>query len=326
MNARNIIIACFIVLLSTRLCANQLTPEQMAAKEQGIALFNQHKAISAEPYLSIAAEAGDRESQFYLGKAIQFNKRYMTAEAKKWYAAAAEQGDLYAMFQLYASDSDLCHAMHNCPPDTRTSQDWKNLIIKTAEPLASHGDGEAMYILFLTTKNLDWLEKSADAGFPFGQYWLAEKYEDGRGFFFPPWQRSERVMELYKEAAQGGYPPAMYGYAVRLVSKGDPDGARSWLMKCAETGYESGLSDYAYSLSTPDNRWGIPTDYVKSYALMALMLELNGGGNVLVFINGELPRIAKHLTSEQLEEAKKIGEEWKATHPPLSFYPQKLGF
>lgn len=324
MSIYKIIIACVVALLSTALNASQLTPEQQAAKVRGLTLYNQFK--DGEQDLRIAAMAGDRESQFYLAKDLQNTARYMTAESQKWYTAAAEQGDLYAMFQLYADDNDLCHAMHNCPQGARTSQDWKNLIISTAAPLASQGNGEAMYILFLTTKKLEWLEQSADAGFPFGQYWLAGKYEDGRGFFFPPWKRAGRVMELYKEAAEGGYPPAMYGYAERLISEGNLNSARLWLRKCAETGYESGLSDYAYSLSTPDNRWGILTDYVKSYGLMALMLELNGGGNVLVFINEELPRIAKHLTPEQLEEAKKFGEEWKAAHPPLSFYPQKLGF
>jgi TPR repeat protein len=166
MNICNAITACVLALLSTTLYASQLTPEQQAAKIRGFALYNQFK--DGEKDLRIAATAGDRESQFYLAKDLQNTARHMTAESKKWYAAAAEQGDLYAMFQLYASDSDLCHAMHNCPPDTRTSQDWKNLIIKTAEPLASQGDGEAMYILFLTTKKLDWLERSADAGFPFG--------------------------------------------------------------------------------------------------------------------------------------------------------------
>jgi TPR repeat protein len=325
-NIRNVIAACVIVLLSTTLCANQLTPAKMAAKEQGLVLFNQHKAISAEPYLSIAAEAGDRESQFYLGKAIQFNKRYMTVEAKKWYTAAAEQGDMYSMYQLSHNRSDLCHVMGSCPKGTRTAGEWRDLLVNTAKPLAEQGDGEAMYMMYLVTSDLEWLEKPANPGFPFREYWLAVRYKNGEGFVFPPWQRSERIMELYKEAAQGGYPPAMYGYAERLRADGAISDASSWLKKGAETGYALMFGEYAVSFSLPDNSWGIPVDYVKSYGLMSLLLELDGGGTSLRFANYELPRIAKHLTSEQLEEAKKIGEEWKTTHPPLSFYPQKLGF
>lgn len=48
------------MLLSGVALAAQLTSEQQAAKEKGITLYNQYK--DAEPYLRIAAEAGDREA------------------------------------------------------------------------------------------------------------------------------------------------------------------------------------------------------------------------------------------------------------------------
>ena len=84
-------------LLTSVATATQLTPEQQIAKERGMTLYNQYKAISAEPYLKIAAEAGDRESQYFLGEALRLNNRYMTTEAQKWYIAAAEQGDPIAL-------------------------------------------------------------------------------------------------------------------------------------------------------------------------------------------------------------------------------------
>ncbi|MCG8906950.1 sel1 repeat family protein [Pseudomonas sp. DP-17] len=326
MNIPKFVIACAVTLLSIPVLANQLTAEQESAKTRGLTLFNQHKAISAEPFLTIAAKAGDREAQFYLGKAIQFNKHYMTAEAQKWYTAAAEQGDMYSMYQLAYNGNDLCHAMGNCPQGTRTAREWKELLINTATPLTEQGDGEAMYMMYLVTGDLDWLRKPANPGFPFKPYWLAVRYRNNEGFIFPPWERSGRIFELYKEAAEGGYPPAMYRYAVLLRSKGDMSEAREWLKKGAEYGYTSVFVEYAGSLSTPDNSWGLPTDYVKSYGLLSLALELDGGGTSREFAQGELPRIAEHLTPEQIEEAKKIGAEWKATHPPLSFFPQKLGF
>ncbi|WP_241077653.1 hypothetical protein [Phytopseudomonas seleniipraecipitans] len=51
------------VLLSGVALAAELIAEQQAAKEKGITLYNQYKAISAEPYLEKAAKAGDREAQ-----------------------------------------------------------------------------------------------------------------------------------------------------------------------------------------------------------------------------------------------------------------------
>jgi TPR repeat protein len=82
--------------------------EQQAAKTQGITLYNQHKAVSATSFLTIAAEAGDQEAQYYLGESLRRKNHYMNPEARKWYEAAAEQGDLYAMIQLGRNDDDLC--------------------------------------------------------------------------------------------------------------------------------------------------------------------------------------------------------------------------
>lgn len=314
-----------VLLFCSTLHANPLTSEQQAAKVRGINLYNQYKAISAEPYLKTAAEAGDRESQYYLGEAIRFNKRYMTAEAQKWYTAAADQGDYYAMYRLSGKGSDLCAAMGNCPKDNKTAGEWLLQGRETAKALADKGDAEAMYVLYFLTADSDWLEKSAKAGFPQANSYLAIMYKEGRKFYFPPWRRSERVAELYKQAAQGGYPPAMLEYAGILRKEGNREQGWHWIKKGAEAGDASMFSDYAYSFSDPDNRWGIPVDYVKSYGLMSLLLELNGGGGMLVFVEGELPQIATHLTPEQIEQAKKIAAEWKATHPPLSFFPDKLG-
>ncbi|MCG8906952.1 sel1 repeat family protein [Pseudomonas sp. DP-17] len=316
------VIACLATLVSTSLWASQLTPEQDSAKIRGLTLYNQYK--DGEPDLRIAAMAGDRESQFYLAKDLQNTARYMIAEAQKWYTAAAEQGDMYSMYQLAYNGNDLCHAMGNCPQGARTAREWKDLLINTATPLTEQGDGEAMYMMYLVTGDLDWLKKPAKPGFPFKSYWLAIRYENGEGFIFPPWQRSNRIMELYKEAAEGGYPVAMYEYAEQLQSQGDMNEAREWLKKGAEAGYTVSFGEYAVSFSLPDNPWGISEDFVKSYGLMSLLLELNGGGTSLRFAQSELPRIAKHLTPEQIEEAKKIGAEWKATHPPLSYFPDKL--
>jgi len=39
-----------------------------------------------------------------------------------------------------------------------------------------------------------------------------------------------------------------------------------------------------------------------------------------------LPDIASQMTAKQIEQAKAFAKEWKATHPPLSFFPPKLGF
>jgi hypothetical protein len=60
-----------------------LTHEQQAAKDKGLVLYNQSDWYDSQPLLRIAAEAGDRTAQYYLGEAIRLSSWYTTAEARK---------------------------------------------------------------------------------------------------------------------------------------------------------------------------------------------------------------------------------------------------
>ncbi len=65
---------------------------------------------------------------------------------------------------------------------------------------------------------------------------------------------------------------------------------------------------------------------MKGYGLISLLLELDGGGGAKEYAEDILPEIAAKMTPEQIEQAKTFAQEWKATHPPLSYFPEKLGF
>jgi hypothetical protein len=41
-------------------------------------------------------------------------------------------------------------------------------------------------------------------------------------------------------------------------------------------------------------------------------------------IDYELPKITSKMTPEDVERGKQFAKEWKKTHPPLSFFPEKL--
>lgn len=314
-----------IILGSSAIAAGQLTPQQQVAKERGMTLYNQYKAISAEPYLKIAAEAGDREAQYFLGEALRLNNRYMTTEAQKWYIAAAEQGDMYAMRRLASAKNDLCAAMDNCPDSERTTLDWLNMMITTATPLIERGDGEAMYMMYRATGDFEWLEKSAEAGYPYGQYWLAIQYRQGEGFFFPPWKRSEQIEQLLRSSSEGEFIEGMSEYMGILQEKGDLAAARILLKKIAETGDALATGSYGAYLAHTPNDLDYPLDLVKGYGLMSLLLELDGGGTAKDYAERKLPKIAAKMTPKQIEQAKAFAQEWKATHPPLSYFPEKLG-
>ncbi|MDR8012819.1 tetratricopeptide repeat protein [Ectopseudomonas guguanensis] len=321
---RQLITSALTTLLCFSAWAAPLTPEQHAAKEKGIILYNQYKAISAEPYLEIAAQAGDKEAQYYLGEALRLNNRFMTEEAYKWYVAAAEQGDYYAMYRLSGTGSDLCSAIGNCPPDHRTPGDWLLLGRKTAQAFAEKGDSEAMYVLYYLTNNFEWLEKSAEAGLPIAQYDLARLYEQGKGFFFPPWKRSARVEELAKKSAEGGCIKGIMLYQNFLEGKKDIE--IYWTKKAVALGSAEAVYAYGSGLAHVPKDYGYPLDLVKGYGFVYMLLELDGGGSLKEYAEDILPDIASQMTAKQIEQAKAFAEEWKATHPPLSFFPPKLGF
>ncbi|MBP5952879.1 tetratricopeptide repeat protein [Pseudomonas sp. P42] len=317
------IFAAFTIVFSSFAFA-QLSPAEQSAKDRGIMLFNQLKY--AEPELRIAADAGDQDAQFYLAEEIRQQKQRMTAESQKWYEASASQGNYYAMFKLATTASDLCSVGNQCPQGSKKPADWLGLLIKTAEPHALKGDGEAMAVLYNATADLQWLEKAAATGYAPSQWLLANRYAEGKGTFLLPWKRKDAEEKLLKDASEGGFPKAMMEYVAILFQKNDLEGVRHWLEVAANTGYQDAVATYgAYIAHTP-NKVEYPLDLIKGYALTSLLKELDGGGNIQVYVDEMLPEIAEKMTAAQIEEAKKYAAEWKSTHPPLSFFPEKLGF
>lgn len=313
-----------ITLLFSGHALAQLTPTQEAAKNRGIMLFNQYKPAESE--LRVAAEAGDSEAQFYLAEELRKQKQRMTVEAQKWYEASALQGDYYAMFKLATTSGDLCSVINQCPPGNKKPSEWLEILIKTATPRALSGDGEAMAVLYNATADLGWLEKSAAVGYAPAQWLLANRYAEGEGTFLLPWKRTSAEEELLKSASEGGYPPAMIEYISILFQRNDLVSVRHWWEVAAKTGYQTAVASYGAYLSHTPDKVGYSIDLIKGYALISLLKELDGGGNIQAYVEGKLPKIAEKMTPAQIQEAEKYAVKWKKTHPALSFYPEKLGF
>ena len=228
------------------------------------------------------------------------------------------------MIRLSGSKNDLCVTMKNCPEDRKEPSEWRKMALEAAEKEAHKGNAEAMYLMFRLTGEDKWLEQSAEKGYAFAQYYLATGYRDGKGFYLLPSSRAEVVERLMKASAEGGYPLGMMGYVEALAYKKDFETLRFWNEKAAEAGYASAVFGYGSYLSKTPSEFGFPYDPVKSYALISTLLELDGGGGLQEYANDILPEIAEKLTPEQIEQAKQLSKEWKATHPPLSYFPDKL--
>ncbi|PWE38407.1 sel1 repeat family protein [Pseudomonas prosekii] len=314
----------FLTALSFSALATELTPDQQVAKTQGLVFYNQFKTTLAIPKLRIAADAGDQEAQYYLGEAIVRKSKYMTSEASAAYEASALQGNIYSMVRLSWNKNDLCVAMNNCPAGQKKPGEWRKIALEAAEQESSEGKAEAMYLMFRLTRDDKWLKKSAESGYAFAQYYLGTGYRDGKGFFLLPSSRSDLVEQLMKASAEGGYPPGMMAYVELLAAKKDYEAVRFWYQKAAESGYTEAVFGYGSYLAKNPSEIGFPYDPVKSYAIISTLLELDGGGGVKEFAKDLQAEIAPKLTSEQIAQATKMSVEWKKTHPPLSYFPDKL--
>ena len=315
----SVIILCIALVAITQ--AQVFSEPQ--AKRNGITLYNQLKSTSAVPYLTIAAEAGDSEAQYFLAESLRKKNHYMNPSAQSWYEAAAAQGDIYAMIQLGRNDESLCKQLKNCVHGKKTPIEWLRHAESLAKPKADNGDSQAMYLMYELTIDKKWLNKAALAGHPIAQYWMGITERQGEGFFLP-WQRQESIEKWFKASAEGGYPKGMREYALVLAEKNDLEGYRVWNEKSALTGYALTLFEYGSDLAHEPDLYGYPLDRVKGYALIFLLEELDGGGGLQADVTDQLRKISLKITPDEIIKAKKIAAVWKADHPPLSFFPEKL--
>ena len=312
-----IALACHSGLLSAA-----LTPEQGKHKDRGIVLYNQYKNGEAE--LTVAAEAGDAEAQFFLGQQIKDRNQYMSAEASKWLTLAAEQGDLYAMLSLSRSGKYLCLNMEKCP-NNKTPAQWLELAKSQALKGAKKNNAEAMYILYLAASDVEWLRKSSQLGFPKAQWLLASRYEEGDADFILPWKRKEKIQSLLKLSAEGGYPKAMVDYAATLYDQKDFEGFRSWNEKAAGLGYVDAILRCGGGLAGIPETYTFKEDLVRAYGLISTLSELDGGGGMQENVSYLIPKISAKMSSSDIQQGKEYAKNWKSSHPPLSFFRDKLG-
>ncbi|MGF6127449.1 hypothetical protein QF019_002658 [Pseudomonas frederiksbergensis] len=116
----------------------------------------------------------------------------------------------------------------------------------------------------------------------------------------------------------------MMAYVAVLYKEGDMVGVRHWLEEAANTGEQNAVSTYGAYLTHTPNKVGYPLDLVKGYGLVSLLKELDGGGSARDYLEVKLSEIEAKMTPEQISQATEFAKKWKLTHPPLSFFPEKL--
>ncbi|NUU38766.1 tetratricopeptide repeat protein [Pseudomonas sp. C2B4] len=319
----NLFISVFLSMLFSNVCAAEPTNSQTAARDKGIALYQQSNWYDSQPLLKIAAEAGDRKAQFYLAEAIRLSKRYMTSEAQKWYEAAAEQGDLYAMLRL-SNEDDLCSLMSTC--SEKNAEDWRKQVLEAANERAVKGDTEAMTVLFTAGQGLSWLEKAAEAGDSYAQQLLASVYKSGGGWFFIPGNREKAITKWFKASSEGGDPRGMFFHANYLYDhSGSKEEIAYWVKKATESSHIDAVITYAYKISDPSNELGYPVNLIEAYGLIFMLSKLEVG-TAPEDAKRKLPELASKMKPEEIKEGIDFASAWEKSHPPLSYFDPIYGY
>lgn len=317
-----ILLAFFMVaVVCSQVALADLTSEQVAAKSRGLFLYNLRRTNDAASFLKVAAEAGDREAQFFLGEVIRKGATYVSPESQYWYRLAANQNDVYAMMRLFKVDEAVCFALDECTPGSNF-KGWRVMARKIAESRAAEGSGEAMYQLFLMTGEYNWLIKSAEAGFGEGQYWLSIEYRQGWDIFFVPGKREKTADKWLLAAACSGYVPAMDKLRSVLAERGDIQGNVRWTEQAAKAGSLNAMIHYAAWMANTSEYFKYPLDLVKAYGLTLVIAEAE-----LPSRRGiermRLKKLSKNMTAEQIDLGVAFAANWKKDHPPLSRFPTK---
>ncbi|MFD1259463.1 SEL1-like repeat protein [Entomomonas asaccharolytica] len=334
-----ILLVCLLVTLTSWA---ELTPEQEAAKQKGILLYQQsHLYEDTENYLLPAVEAGDVEATVYLG--IVF-KVTMPLMAGKYLEKAANQGDLYAMYQL-SMDGAIWDQFGYTENTNKT--DWKKKGAELSLERAKQGDIEAMHLYYRFTGDLNWLKKSADAGWLPAQEDITYQVDKGK----PPFDKltkseQEQLFRQYRDRAIANgslkvkYRAFLsYDSEFHTHSTIDQAVAQKYLLELVEKSYLPAMEIYIYALrgnSKYFNKYGIEPDPVKAYALTAWMVDMGiknkndltyytEGANIL---NNDLENLTytyvPPLTPEQIKQGDILKEQWAKTHPPLRNSNDKL--
>lgn len=186
-------------------------------------------------------------------------------------------------------------------------QEWR--------PLAEQGHADAQFLLGLMyregravpqdfAKAAEWLQKASGQGHVDAGFFLARAYREGRGVA----QDYGQAAHWFRAAAELGHAEAAFTLGLMHrkgegVAKDDAEAA-SWYRRAAELGH--GEARFTLGAVTEEGR-GVERDSVRAYAWYSLA-EDSG-----VPLGGVLrQRLARRMTPEQIAEARRLAEEWRA--------------
>jgi len=234
-----------------------------------ISVFDQDKALI---YLKRAAEHGNADAQYQLGRCYDYGKGIEKDPEKtfQWYMKASEQGYSKAQYDL-----------GTCYEEGYGTEEKPEEAFKWYMEAAKQGDFNAQYEVGrcfiqgygtkkMPEKAFKWYMKAAEQDNSDTQYEVGSCYENGYGTEKMP----EKAFEWYMKAAEHGNPAAQFELG-RYYEKGygtakDSAKAFEWYMKAAEQTISNVQRNYfRYGTENMPSRTFFK-QYMKARAMYAL--------------------------------------------------------
>lgn len=221
----------------------------------------------------------------------------------------AEQGKEEAQIEL---GNIYYFGYYGAPQDEREALRWYQKVAEKGNPIMQY----QVAFMHYTGRGIPqdyqeafkWYQKSADLGNELAQFRIGFMYSMGEGVD----RDQQKAIEWYKKAAENRHFEAAFNLALMYYNgNGIPQDfqeALKWCQKAAEENFVEAqimLSDM-YFMGV-----GTSKDNVKAYMWLNLAQD-QGPGRVEKLVE----IITKEMTPEQIEEAKKLVQEWKEKRMP----------
>ncbi|WP_309043510.1 tetratricopeptide repeat protein [Marinobacter sediminicola] len=315
-----------LLLVVTTLFARAETGGEVAEVlfQDGYTLYQQRYSLNAFAKFKEATQLGHVEAAYYAGNILRRNHICITEEAEAFYRQAAEGEDVYAMLRL-AQKGNFCGTLRNCDYDR---QEWLQRALNSVLPKAEAGDLEAMketYSVYRVAgdkkKAWGWIQRAAEGGHAFSQYWVAILLEEqDMGFYWTEAGRRADMLKWLKASAEQGFPKAMFKLAVEYKEDGRFDQANGWVDRLGQTDYFDALYNYGLILlEGPKGMFKYPAAKpVEGLAVLMALHRQTGSAAVQRSIDKRLPS----LTTEVVTEAEVLSRELLVDTPILHYLPK----
>jgi TPR repeat protein len=315
-----------VIFFSVSVFAQSDQDRAEALFKEGYTLYQQRYGAVAITSLEKAAELGHAEAAYWVGEILRKRYSYITAEAEQYYRQAAAGGEVYAMLRLGQED-EMCGTLRDCEYDREA---WIDRAKGLALPEAEAGDTEAMMALSSaysiggdSDKDFEWVERAAENGDAFAQFWLAVMLdEQERGFYWTDEGRREDVFKWLKASADQGYPKAILKLAVEYKEDNRFKESQEWVDRMAKTDYFDALYEYALiMLDGPEGMYRYPE--AKPVEGLAMLLAIHRERRSSA-VKRSIDRARTTLSPEIITKAEKRSEELPV-YRPIIFYLPKFG-